>query len=97
MDEQKICQNCYQKHDCKEAYRQMGENEGPSVVVKVVFAFLLPIVIFIASLAVFEGILAGAINSEHIRTVLCLLIALIVTIIFVFIIKIINRQSSQAG
>ncbi|MGD2094170.1 MAG: hypothetical protein PVH77_04090 [Phycisphaerales bacterium] len=75
----------------------MGENGGPSVVVKVVFAFLLPIVVFIASLAVFEGILAQAVNSERIRTVLCLLIALIVTIVFVFIIKMINRQSRQTG
>ncbi|MGD8786270.1 MAG: SoxR reducing system RseC family protein [Phycisphaerales bacterium] len=75
----------------------MGENEGPSVVVSVVFAFLLPIVVFIASLAVFEEIFAGVINSEHIQMVLGLLAALIVTIIFVFIVKMFNRQSSQAG
>ena len=92
MDQLKFCQQCNQRHKCQEVYRQLGKTEGPSVVFKVVVAFLLPILVFIASLATFEAILAGAINSKEVRTALSFLLALPVTFAVVLIIKVINRQ-----
>ena len=92
MSEQKFCQECNQKHDCQKVYQQLGKAEGPSVVSKVVFAFLLPLVVFIAALAASEKILAGIINSKEVRTVLNLLLALLVTAVCILIIKVIGRQ-----
>jgi len=83
MTQQKICQNCNQKHDCQEIYRQLGNAKCPSVATKAVAAFLVPLMVFIAALVVFEKILAEAINPKELRTVLSLLLALSVTFIFV--------------
>lgn len=83
MAQQKFCQECSQKHDCQKIYQQLGNIEGPSIVVKVIFAFLLPLVVFIASLAVFESILAGAISTERAQTAISFLLAILVTFIFV--------------
>ena len=57
----------------------MENSKSPSVVIKVVFAFLLPLVVFIAALVASEKILAGIINSKEAQTVLSFLLALAVT------------------
>jgi len=92
MDEQKFCQECNQKHDCREVYRQLGNNKSPSVAFKVVIAFLLPLVVFITALAASEKILSVIINSKEAQTVLSLLLALAVTFVCIFVLKAINRQ-----
>jgi len=95
MIQQKFCRRCAQKHDCGDVYRQLGKAEGSSVVIKVVFAFLLPLVVFIAALAAPEKILAGIINSKEVQTVLSFLLALAVTIACIFLLRAINRQFSK--
>jgi len=52
MTDAKFCQNCGQQHSCQEIYQQLGRAQGPSVALKAAIAFLLPIVVFIAVLAV---------------------------------------------
>jgi len=52
-------------------------------------------VIFIASLVVFDHILAKAMNAEKLQTALGFLLALSVTVVFILIIKVINRQLSK--
>lgn len=83
MAQEKFCQDCDQKHDCQKIYEQLGNVKGPSVVFKVIVAFLLPVVVFIVSLAVFEEILAKAVNTEELQTLLSFLISLLITFIFV--------------
>ena len=94
MAQQKSCQDCNQSHDCKEVYRQVGKVQGSSVVFKVVAAFLLPLVVFIAALAVFEKILAKAIaiRNPQLQTALSFLLALSVTFVCMLIIKKISTQ-----
>ena len=83
MTQQKFCQGCDQKHDCQNVYQQLGNIKDSSVVSKVIVAFLLPLVVFIVSLGVFQEIFAKAIITEELRTVLSFLIALLITFIFV--------------
>jgi len=83
MAQEKFCQDCDQKHDCQKIYGQLGNIKGPSVVLKVIVAFLLPVVVFIVSLAVFEEVLAKAVNAKELRTLLSFLISLLITFIFV--------------
>jgi hypothetical protein len=97
MDERKFCDNCMQKHDCQSVYRQLGDIEGPSVVIKVIVAFLLPLLVFIVSLAIFEKILGGAISTDQLRTALSLPAALLITFIFILIARVINRRFGQFG
>jgi len=91
MAEQKFCRDCTQNRDCRKAYNQLGSTEGPSVVVKVLVAFLLPVVVFIGSLAAFGKVLAKAVDSKELQTVLSFLIAMLVTFVCILIIKAINR------
>lgn len=95
MAELKSCQECNQKHKCQEIYQQLGKAQGPSVVFKAVVAFLLPILIFIASLAAFEGILVRTTDIKDLRIVLDFLLALSVTLAMVLIIKVINKHLSK--
>ena len=87
MAEQDFCHTCNQKHDCQKVYQHLGDIEGPSLVVKVLLAFLLPLVVFIVSLAIFERILGGAVNSAAARTVVSFLLALLATFMCILITK----------
>jgi hypothetical protein len=95
MAELKPCQECDQKHKCREVYQQLGKAQGPSVAFKAVVAFLLPILIFIASLAAFEGILARVTDIKGLRIALDFLLALSVTLATMLIIKAINKRLNK--
>jgi len=87
MADEEFCQNCDQKHDCQKIYRKLGNVKSPSVISKVVVAFLLPIVVFIAALAAFEEILSEALNSKEVQTAVSFLLALLLTSICIMIVK----------
>jgi DMSO/TMAO reductase YedYZ heme-binding membrane subunit len=74
-------------------YQQLGNTKGPSVVVKVVLAFLVPLVVFITSLAVFGRMFAGVTEAEQVQTGLSFLLALLATLACILIIRVIDRQS----
>jgi uncharacterized membrane protein (DUF485 family) len=92
MESQRFCQDCIQKHDCKRIYEQLGDSSCESVTLKVILVFLLPLIVFIVSLAVFGRVLAGAINIEGLNIILSFVLALIVTFIYVYIIRVFNKQ-----
>ncbi len=94
MAEQKICGDCKQKHDCQSVYRQLGDIEGPSVVIKVIVAFLLPLVVFIVSLAVFQEIFVRAISSQGLQAAFSFLLALVVTFVCILIVRVIRKRIS---
>jgi hypothetical protein len=87
MSEQESCRYCHERHECREIYRQLGKAEGPSVAFKVVAAFLVPLVVFIGSLAAFEGILAEVVNTRALQTGISLVLALLVTFVCILVIK----------
>ena len=70
----------------------MGNASCSSIVLKAIIAFLLPLMVFIVSLAVFERVLAGAINTEQTQTAVSFLLALLATFICILIIRVINKQ-----
>jgi hypothetical protein len=45
------CAGCNQKERCGRIYEKLGKSEGPNVTRPVILAFLLPMVVFIGSLA----------------------------------------------
>lgn len=92
MVSESFCKDCIQRHDCRSVYEQLGNATGPSVVLKVILAFLLPLVVFIVSLAVFERIFAGAVKIEKLQVILTILPALLVTFGCIFIIRVIYKQ-----
>lgn len=97
MAEQKICEECKQKHDCQEIYKQLGDVKGPSVVVKVIVAFLLPLVVFIVTLAIFDKILSGFEMTADLQTVFSVTASLLITFICILIVRVINRRFGRVG
>jgi len=91
MAPQRFCQDCNQKHDRQSVYEQLGNTAEASVTIKVVLAFLLPLIIFIITLAVSERVFARTIDIEKLQIILSLLTALLATFVCIFIIKVINR------
>ena len=94
MAEQKFCQGCKQKHDCQKVYQQLGDIKGPSVVIKVVVAFLLPLVVFIVTLAIFDKILSGFEMTAELQTVFSVAASLLITFICILIVRVVNRRIS---
>ena len=95
MDQEKFCKNCKQISDCQKVYQHLGSVRGPSVVVKVIMAFLLPLVVFIGCLAVFQQFLGKALNIKELNTFLSFLLAISVTFSMMLIIKVLQRQAGK--
>lgn len=91
MESQRFCQDCFQKHDCQRIYEQLGDSPGESVTLKVILAFLLPLIVFIVSLAVSERVLARVISIEEVQMALSFLLALLVTFMCILIVRVINK------
>jgi hypothetical protein len=72
------CRGCSQADGCQQAYRQLGETEGPSVARTAIVAFLLPLVVFIVTLGGWGWWLGSAV-AEPYRGPLALAGALSVT------------------
>ena len=92
MESQRFCQDCVQKHDCKRIYEQLGDSPCESVTLKAILAFLLPLIVFIVSLAVSDRVFTGAIKTEGLQMALNLLLALLVTFVYVLITRVVNKQ-----
>lgn len=87
MTKSEFCRECGQKHHCQEIYQQMGKAKGPSVTLKAIIAFLLPILTFIVGLIIFEKILAKIVDTKQLRTAFDFLLALSVTLAIILINK----------
>lgn len=92
---ERLCEHCSQRQSCPEIYEKLGNRTGPSVVSKVIVAFLLPIMVFIASVAAFEHILAAAIEAKRLRTAVCFLLAISVTVGLVVLAQAVSRQPEK--
>ncbi len=85
--EEKNCQGCRYGHTCEEFYRRLGHSKAGPVTLKIVLAFLLPLIVFTVSLAVFERIFSRALEAEWLVMILSLLVAVSVTLVFALIVK----------
>lgn len=94
MTKEDFCQNCHQKHECQEVYRRMGCSEHPPVLYKTIIAFLMPMLVFIVSLAIFDKILSSEnyVHFSHrLHTAISFFGALIVTVVFMVIFKLLSK------
>ena len=95
QEEIKSCHGCGHANSCQRIYRQLGQAKGPSVLSKVMAILLLPMVIFIVSLAVFDEILTGRIGIKSAETAISLLFVVFVTFIYILIIKMLSQQDPK--
>jgi len=91
----KHCEKCGYRHGrgrcCIDIYQQLGQAKGPSVLGKVILAFVLPLLIFIGCLILAEYFLADFV-AGNLKIIIVFLISLLVTIFFVQLIRIFTRK-----
>ncbi|MGD9110654.1 MAG: hypothetical protein PVG93_06900 [Phycisphaerales bacterium] len=92
MSEKDICRQCSQQSQCRDAYDRMGRFRGPSVFFKVILAFLLPLVIFIVSLASLEQLLADVLAVKGLRILASFVGAGCLTVIYALIAAALSRR-----
>ncbi len=103
MAEQEFCNSCDNKRLCpatarsfaetsQDLYRNPRSDKGTFLVRRVLAAFVLPIIVFIAALAISEKALATAIESVHARTVAGLAIAVLAVFACILITKLIRDK-----
>jgi hypothetical protein len=85
MDEQ--CKNCRQKESCQEVFKELGSSKGPPVLLKVIQAFLLPLILFIVALAAMEKLLAESVNSALGRNLLALAAGAVVVCLYLAVLR----------
>ncbi len=92
MTRQEFCRQCIHKNSCSEIYRVLGSKRGPSVLSRVLSAFLLPAAMFIASVAASMHVIAKFIHSPEIQNALAFLLAVAATLLFVPAFKLITAK-----
>ena len=88
------CSGCGQKQTCRGAYEKIGKSEVPNVAWKAIVAFVLPIVIFVLSLAGTTKLLAGHFE-DRMLTLLSFLLALSITFIYVCAVRAIQGPMNK--
>jgi hypothetical protein len=92
----KLCDKCGYRHGrgycCIDIYQQLGRARGPSVFGMVILAFVLPLLLFICCLVLTAYLLSAFMTSDGLRTFFAFLAALVVTLIFVQLIRICTRK-----
>ena len=78
MEQPETCKDCSEAYGCAKAYEQLGKTEGPSVTLKAVVAFLLPIAVFAGAFAACGAFLNGGVAPRY-ETPLACVVALAVT------------------
>ena len=91
MTDQEICGKCSQRNGCKQAYQRMADYKGPSVLGKVLIAFVVPLLSFILTAAVFQELTAD-LASKTAKTILSFILAVGTTAIVIAIIQVANRR-----
>jgi len=92
MDQQQ-CQNCEQKHNCQEVYKRLGQSKAPKVLSKVILAFLLPLILFIFSIAAAERLLNESLKSEATRNLAAFAAGILVVFLYLIILKLWRRKN----
>ena len=91
MTQARQCDACSQAHNCKQVYGQLGNQNGPSVVMRVLVAFALPIGVFAAGLGLFDRLLDQVVAHQY-RTVCAFALAFGVTAILMLGVSVMTKR-----
>ena len=89
----KMCGSCF---GCAEIYRLLGQSKGPPVALKVIIAFLAPLVIFIVAAVVTDKIFNGRISSGPLRILVVFITALLAAAVYIAVVRRIVKRSVKS-
>ena len=90
------CGECAQKHDCKSIYEHLGKAQGPSIAMRVVSAFLVPLMLFIVSLAAWFETTSKLLENETLRALLGILATVAVVGLYLLILTIARSAKNKS-
>lgn len=90
-------QGCARQHACHSIYSRLGHAEGPSVLLKVLLAFGIPTLVFIAVLVMAGTLFGGIFNAEAGPVLLSLAVALASTALVVTGIWWFTQRPARSG
>ena len=96
MDVKEFCTDCSQNKECKSIYQKLGHAKGPPIWSKIIIAFVLPLMVFIGCLALFDQIFSKTIDTKQLNILLSFLSALAITFAFILTLKLLNRHSCKS-
>jgi hypothetical protein len=88
----KNCSSCGQKDRCQEIYEKMGRAKGPNVALKALFAFVLPVAVFVLAAGVAQPWLNKKIENHNLIIVIQLIIGLAAATVIMCIGKCLFRR-----
>jgi uncharacterized membrane protein len=94
MKSDDYCSGCAQKDTCRSAYEKLGKFQGANVAWRAVVAFLVPICVFIGSLAGSQRLLGNRLEGKLLILV-SFALALCLTLLAVIVIRAINGYSKE--
>ena len=94
MKNDDYCSGCGHKDTCRQAYDKMGKAKGPNVAMKAIVAFLVPIGVFVGSLAGSQRLLGNRF-AGHALTLVSFILASSITLLVVFVIRAVNRPKKK--
>ena len=89
MKNKDACSGCSQRDTCRQAYEKIGKADGPNVTPMVIVAFLVPIAIFIGTVALSQQLLKERFEGV-LLTIVSFFLALSVTLVVIFVIRVIR-------
>ncbi len=96
MEPDKNCESCGEKDRCQSIYEAMGKFKGPSVLVKVLLVFLLPMLIFITSLIIFESYLEKLTDNRNLVIAGSAIFSAVISFIYILIASAVHKRINNA-
>ena len=95
MTHEDFCSGCAQSHDCKDVYEQLGKSQGPNIARTAITAFLLPIAVFIAALALSDHVFKQSVTGQNLRFIVGFALAGCASFACILIVKAINVRLAK--
>ena len=64
MTQQHECQGCQHHNSCEDIYRRLGHSGTSPVAVKVCIAFVFPMIVFVVSMAIAQGVVKEHVSAQ---------------------------------
>lgn len=89
------CESCPTRHECKSVYEHIGHSRAPSVVLKALSAFILPIMLFIAAAVLVQHTLAGRAVSANTAAVPASVAGAAAVLIYIGLVKLFYTKAKN--
>lgn len=92
MNDKGFCRGCKHKDSCQQAYEQLGNSKTPSIVPKVLVAFVLPLVFFAVTITTADSLLAKFGFSGNLKTAVSFVLATAAVFLYLLLRKLFKRR-----